>query len=59
MKIVKYELVTASQSGRLNELVNEYISKGWAPYGNLTAAFYPGNSGGYIAYGQAMVKYSE
>ena len=53
MKVVEYMNVSASNTNKLVELVNQKISEGWQPIGGVFAAsFVP------VTYLQAMVKYA-
>lgn len=55
-KIEKYELVEDTYARDFNKKINDFIQKGFQPFGMLKIEK---SSSGVIKYFQAMVKYEE
>jgi hypothetical protein len=57
-KVAKYTILTEQDSYSLAQQVNEYISAGWQPYGDLQVTLIH-SSLLRVDYTQAMVKYDK
>jgi hypothetical protein len=57
-KVAKYTILTKPDSNSLERQVNEYISAGWQPYGDLQVNLIR-SSLLRVDYTQAMVKYEK
>lgn len=58
-KIIEYRLVAETNSCRMNELIGDFIEKGFQPFGGAGVAylFDPTDEEVHTKYSQAMVKY--
>jgi hypothetical protein len=57
-KVAKYSILTKQDAYSLEKQVNEYISAGWQPYGDLQVTLIR-SSPLQVDYTQAMVKYEK
>jgi hypothetical protein len=58
-KVTRYTILTNQDAYGLEQQVNEYISAGWQPYGDLQVTLIHSPLQRRVDYTQAMVKYDK